>query len=395
MREYSARMEHMMYTPVTLPVTNEYGYFEIRLESIGGLGANLCGKMLGELGALSLSLNSLSFSSYGSEKRGSPVKAYVRWCADDRPLRVNSPVTRPHLLGIFHEGLIGTYPVLDGVTVDTKIVLNTPLSADEAADKYHISIGELYCLDALALAMESHSRINMVMLGAIAGISGFVPLDVAETLCRDTIGKKYPALIDRKTYEAVQTLKDEKYLQKDLDRQADIFQITIPVRCPNCSGVLRRKADNRRKTAVWWKCLTPNCKTNIGKTDESLIEELTEVMNGLIAEPDRIDIPPEKDPEPSIELRRLNNEIARLLDSIQINRDTVREKIIEYASLKYAEFDSALGKAQRVKDIFKTAAPLKKFSSELLERTVDEIRMYADGRIGIVLENKQEIRHRG
>ena len=75
MREYSARMEHMMYTPVTLPVTNEYGYFEIRLESIGGLGANLCGKMLGELGALYLSLNSLSFSSYGSEKRGSPVKS--------------------------------------------------------------------------------------------------------------------------------------------------------------------------------------------------------------------------------------------------------------------------------------------------------------------------------
>ena len=26
-------------------------YYEIRLESIGGLGANLCGKMLGEMGA--------------------------------------------------------------------------------------------------------------------------------------------------------------------------------------------------------------------------------------------------------------------------------------------------------------------------------------------------------
>ena len=87
MREYSARMEHMMYTPVTLPVTNEYGYFEIRLESIGGLGANLCGKMLGELGALYLSLNSLSFSSYGSEKRGSPVKSYIRWSPASHPLR--------------------------------------------------------------------------------------------------------------------------------------------------------------------------------------------------------------------------------------------------------------------------------------------------------------------
>lgn len=121
MREYSARMEHMMYTPVTLPVTNEYGYFEIRLESIGGLGANLCGKMLGELGALYLSLNSLSFSSYGSEKRGSPVKSYIRWSPASHPLRINSPVLQPHVLGIFHEGLIGTYPVLDGISADTKL----------------------------------------------------------------------------------------------------------------------------------------------------------------------------------------------------------------------------------------------------------------------------------
>lgn len=179
-----------------LPTTNEHGYFEIRLESIGGLGANLCGKMLGELGALALSLNSLSFSSYGSEKRGSPVKAYIRWCEDTKPLRINSPVTHPHILGIFHEGLIGTYPVLDGISHDTKIILNTPLSADEAAEKYHISMGELYCLDGLAIAMECSSRINMVMLGAIAKASGFIPLEATEQLCKDTIGKKYPSLID-------------------------------------------------------------------------------------------------------------------------------------------------------------------------------------------------------
>ena len=54
---------------VNLPVTNENGCFEIRLESIGGLGANLCGKMLGELGAVYLDLNAASFSSYGSEKQ--------------------------------------------------------------------------------------------------------------------------------------------------------------------------------------------------------------------------------------------------------------------------------------------------------------------------------------
>lgn len=39
------------------PPFKENGYYEIRLESIGGLGANLCGKMLGDLGALKLDLN--------------------------------------------------------------------------------------------------------------------------------------------------------------------------------------------------------------------------------------------------------------------------------------------------------------------------------------------------
>ena len=101
-----------MYTPVTLPVTNEYGYFEIRLESIGGLGANLCGKMLGELGALYLSLNSLSFSSYGSEKRGSPVKSYIRWSPASHPLRINSHNPQSRRTSRFHRSYRGIpFPV--------------------------------------------------------------------------------------------------------------------------------------------------------------------------------------------------------------------------------------------------------------------------------------------
>ena len=105
-----------MNEKTVLPVKNDYGYYEIRLESIGGLGANLCGKMLGELGAVYLGLNSASFSSYGSEKRGSPVKAFIRWCEQDMDLRVNSPIESPHILGLFHEAMAGKLPVTAGVT---------------------------------------------------------------------------------------------------------------------------------------------------------------------------------------------------------------------------------------------------------------------------------------
>ena len=73
-----------MSIQTTLPRVNELGYYEMRLESIGGLGANLCGKLLGELGAMQLGLNAASFSSYVSEKRGSPVKAFIRYRSDGR-----------------------------------------------------------------------------------------------------------------------------------------------------------------------------------------------------------------------------------------------------------------------------------------------------------------------
>ena len=180
----------------TLPITKESGYFEIRLESIGGLGANLCGKMLGELGALYLKLNSSNFSSYGSEKRGSPVKSHIRWCEPEKFLRLCSPVVEPDILGVFHEALLGNYPLLSDSTEHTCIVLNTSLSREEAAERYHICRGRLLCVPALEIAMAEKSRINMVMLGAIVAVLGFVPIEMAEELCRNTVGKKYPQLIE-------------------------------------------------------------------------------------------------------------------------------------------------------------------------------------------------------
>ena len=185
-----------MVYQVQLPETNEYGYYEMRLESIGGLGANLCGKMLGELGAIYLDLNAASFSSYGSEKRGSPVKAFIRYSEKNTEIGINSPVETPHLLGMFHEAMIGKSAVTAGVTENTKIVINTKDTPEEIRDRLKLYGGTVYCIDALKIAMESKTRINMVMLGAIAKASGFIPLEAALTIAKETIGKKYPALLE-------------------------------------------------------------------------------------------------------------------------------------------------------------------------------------------------------
>lgn len=183
-----------------LQVKNKSGYYEIRLESIGGLGANMCGKMLGELGLKYLQVNSAGFSSYGSEKTGTPVRAYIRYSDTDKEIRVHSPITNPHLLCVFHDALLNKKEVFEGNSFDTIILINTEMSKDElkkylvAEDK--INFEKVFCVPAQRIAMETHSRINVVMLGAMAKVMGFAELEDVKKICKDTLGKKYPTVLN-------------------------------------------------------------------------------------------------------------------------------------------------------------------------------------------------------
>ncbi len=169
--------------------------YEIRLESIGGLGANLAGKLLGEAGAYYMKLNAQSFASYGSEKRGSPVKAFVRYAPCDMPIRISSPVREPDLLGIFSMGVVGKENVTAGIKADTAIVVNTPFTAEKTRDELSLYNGRLYVIDALKAAMELKTRVNMVMLGAMARASGIIDISALKAAVTEGLGKKYPEVL--------------------------------------------------------------------------------------------------------------------------------------------------------------------------------------------------------
>lgn len=163
-------------------------YYEIRLESIGGLGANLCGKMLGELGIRYLGVNSSNFSSYGSEKTGTPVKGYIRYCRKEKELRVHTPVIEPDLLVVFHQALLKDETIWKGCTEQTAVII--ALEEGQKMTEYYPGI--CYGLPAQKIAMETHSRINVVMLGAVLKVMGLKDLEAGEQICRDTLGRKYP-----------------------------------------------------------------------------------------------------------------------------------------------------------------------------------------------------------
>ena len=198
---------------VKLPVKNDLGFFEIRLESIGGLGANVAGKILTEAAIIGMGMNGAGFASYGSEKKGTPVKAFVRICEADQKVRINSPVEEPHVLAIFHEALAKSVPVTAGaVPGKTTVILNTRKTPAEARDFLKVQGGKVGVVDAMEIAMATGSRVNMVMMGAIMKAAGFLTWEAVEEAVNEQFGKKYAALM-KGNLEALKRGRDEAKFQ--------------------------------------------------------------------------------------------------------------------------------------------------------------------------------------
>src|SRR3989304_4440134 len=84
---------------VSLPSAGRF--FEIRFESIGGLGAHAAGQVLATAAVLRMGLNGGAFSWCGSEKKGSLLRSFVRLGPADRPIRTSPPAQTPAATAVF------------------------------------------------------------------------------------------------------------------------------------------------------------------------------------------------------------------------------------------------------------------------------------------------------
>ena len=181
---------------VRLPGADADGFYGIRFESIGGLGAHLAGKIVAEAGVLRQGLNGAHFSSYGSEKKGTPVKSFVRFCAGDQAVRTSSPVETPQLVAVFHETLARSLDVAAGLPADGTIIVNTRRSPAEVKEALGLASGTVATLDALTIALEEGTRVNTAMLGAVAGMCGFLDVDALKDTIRGTFASTKAHLVE-------------------------------------------------------------------------------------------------------------------------------------------------------------------------------------------------------
>src|SRR5512138_3588701 len=154
-----------------LPTTNRF--FEFRFESIGGLGAHAAGQMLATAAVQRMRYNAAQFSSYGSEKKGSLVRTFVRLGPPDRPLRTSAPVDAPDVIVVFHVALLRNPVTFSGLRAGGQLIYNAPVDLPPESLAMLPRTARVIRVDALAIAVAEKSRPNAALLGTLSSALTF------------------------------------------------------------------------------------------------------------------------------------------------------------------------------------------------------------------------------
>lgn len=170
--------------------------FEFRFESIGGLGAHAAGQILATASVLGMGMNGAHFSSYGSEKKGSVVRSYIRLGPADKPIRSSAPVAQPDVIVVFHAALLNAPATYAGLRSN-----GTLIYAGAAEDPIPDAFTRLpksvriVRVDALRIAIETKSRPNAVFLGTLSAQFPFLREDIVLDYLTREFARKHPAAV--------------------------------------------------------------------------------------------------------------------------------------------------------------------------------------------------------
>ena len=146
--------------------------FQIRIHGRGGQGVVSASEMM-SVAAFFNDRYSMSFPSFGSERTGAPVMAFVR--IDDKEIELREPVLDPDLLIIQDPTLFQAIDVFSGLKKDGYVLINSSKTAEEMGIEdavKHLPKGHVVSVPASELAMQHLKRPtpNTVLMGAFTAM---------------------------------------------------------------------------------------------------------------------------------------------------------------------------------------------------------------------------------
>lgn len=153
---------------------------EIRFHGRGGQGAVVGGKILATA-IFSEGKFVQAFPTFGVERRGAPVAAFVR--VDDERIDLRSQIYNPDHLIILDPTLISNPATFDGFKGEGWILINSKASLEAASKKDILGKFKVAVADASGIAVRNRLGsptspiVNTSILGAFCRITGICSID--------------------------------------------------------------------------------------------------------------------------------------------------------------------------------------------------------------------------
>ncbi|BCV22296.1 2-oxoacid:acceptor oxidoreductase family protein [Moorella sp. Hama-1] len=169
---------------------------QIRWHGRGGQGAVTAARIFARAAALYAGRYAQSFPSFGTERRGAPVTAFTR--LDDRPIRDRSQIANPNYIVVLDATLLENTDVFAGLASGGIVLINSVRkvvdNGDDRNDRDPSRSG-LHYLDATHLAREilGVPIVNTAMVGALAGLSGLLPVEAVARAIADVLPERLAA----------------------------------------------------------------------------------------------------------------------------------------------------------------------------------------------------------
>lgn len=148
---------------------------EVRIHGRGGQGAVTSAELVA-LAAINEGKFAQSMPSFGPERRGAPVQAFLR--VSDEKIRFRGEILKPDVVVVLDEGLLSVVDVTSGLKSGGCVVVNTKLTP-EGLRRAHGFKDRIVAVDASKIAREvlGVPITNTTMVGALLKAVDIVPLE--------------------------------------------------------------------------------------------------------------------------------------------------------------------------------------------------------------------------
>ena len=138
---------------------------EVRFHGRGGQGAVTSSELLA-LAAISEGKYASAFPSFGSERRGAPLQAYLR--ISDEPIRLREEIYNPNVVVVIDPALVSSPAVKVGLGTDGILVVNSSRNLEQIKAECGFS-GRVARVDASTIAEQELGVpiTNTTMIGAL------------------------------------------------------------------------------------------------------------------------------------------------------------------------------------------------------------------------------------